>query len=53
MKSITIRGIDEKLQKELEEIATAKQKSLNKTILYLLKKALGIDKEKNIRPLMI
>jgi len=46
MKSITIRGIDEILQKELEKIAASEQKSLNKTILLLLKKALGIDKEK-------
>jgi plasmid stability protein len=46
MKSITIRGIDEKLQEELEKKAAVEQKSINKTILSLLNKALGLDEEK-------
>ncbi len=43
MKSITIRGIDDRLQIELEKIAVKEEKSINKTILLLLKKALGIE----------
>ncbi|MQY76412.1 MAG: hypothetical protein GH155_02145 [Spirochaeta sp.] len=43
MKSITIRGIDNRLQTELEKMAAKNEKSINKTILFLLKKALGIE----------
>lgn len=43
MKSITIRGIDDRLQTELEKIAAKEEKSINKMILSLLKKALGIE----------
>jgi len=47
MKSITIRGIDDRLQTELEKMAAKEEKSISKTILSLLKKALGIeDKDK-------
>ncbi len=43
MKSITIRGIDDRLQSELEKRAAKDEKSINKMILSLLKKALGIE----------
>ena len=43
MKSITIRGIDDRLQTELEKMAAKEDRSINKTILSLLKKALGIE----------
>ena len=43
MKSITIRGINDRLQTELEKMAAKEEKSINKTILLLLKKALGIE----------
>ena len=43
MKSITIRGIDDRLQTELEKMAAKEDKSINKTILSIFKKALGIE----------
>ena len=43
MKSITLRGIDSTLQKKLEQIADRENASINKTILSLLKKAVGLD----------
>jgi len=43
MKSITIRGIDPFLESALEKTAKTEHKSVNKTILTLLRKALGID----------
>ncbi len=43
MKSITIRGIDDRLHQELEKTSKNEHKSLNKTILFLLKKALNIE----------
>ncbi|MBN1700232.1 MAG: hypothetical protein JW881_22160 [Spirochaetales bacterium] len=42
MKSITIRGIDEQLEKKLGKKAKEEHQSLNRTILSLLRKALGI-----------
>lgn len=47
MKSITIRGIDNRLQAELEKKAAKEEMSINKTILSLLKKALGIEDKVN------
>lgn len=42
MKSITIHGLDEELDKEIREKAQKQGISLNKTIKKLLKKALGL-----------
>jgi len=44
MKSITIRGIDDQLKNALVNIAEKEHKSINKTILSLLKQALGLEK---------
>ena len=43
MKTITIRGIDARLQSELEKVSAKESKSLNKTILSLLRKSLGVE----------
>lgn len=42
MKSITIHGLDDELDKEIREKAKTQGMSLNKTIKKLLKKALGL-----------
>lgn len=42
MKSITIHGLDEELDREIRENARNQGMSLNKTIKKLLKKSLGI-----------
>ena len=42
MKSITIHGLDDELDREIRENAKNQGTSLNKTIKRLLKKALGI-----------
>ena len=42
MKSITIHGLDDELDREIREKAKNQGTSLNKTIKRLLKKALGI-----------
>jgi plasmid stability protein len=46
MKSITIHGLDDTLDKRIRETAKRKGISLNKTIKKLLEKALGINQEK-------
>ena len=43
MKSITLRGIDEKLSLAIEFAAKKEHRSINKTIISLLRKALGFD----------
>ncbi|MBN1524727.1 MAG: hypothetical protein JW904_09600 [Spirochaetales bacterium] len=45
MKSITIRGIDDKLHKGLEELSRKEDSSINKTIITLLRKALGLEQD--------
>ncbi len=42
MKSITIHGLDDELDKEIREKAKNQGTSLNKTIKKLLEKALGL-----------
>ena len=42
MKSITIHGLDEQLEKLLKDRAKSKGTSLNKTIKGLLEEALGV-----------
>ena len=43
MKSITIRGLEGSLGEKIERLAKKKGWSLNKTIIGLLKTALGMD----------
>ena len=43
MKSITIHKIDEDINKKLNELARNKKMSLNKTVKYLLRKALNLE----------
>ncbi len=43
MKSITIHQIDEDIDKKLNELAREKKMSLNKTIKFLLRKALNLE----------
>ncbi len=43
MKSITIHQIDEDIYKKLNELAHEKKMSLNKTIIFLLRKALNLE----------
>lgn len=50
MKSITIYGLDDMLDKQIRERAKSQRLSLNKTIKNLLEKSLGLTHEKkNIR----
>jgi plasmid stability protein len=46
MGSISIRGVDEQLAALLKQQATTAQKSVNQLILEILRKHVGIDKEK-------
>ena len=46
MKSITIRGLEDSLGDKIERLAREKGWSLNKTIIDLLKIALGMDNSK-------
>jgi len=45
MKTLTIRGIDEKLSKIIKNDASRKNISINRHILNILKKAAGLDKD--------
>jgi hypothetical protein len=47
MNQITLRKVPENIYKQLGQIAKKKKTSINKTIIYLLKKSLGIDEETN------
>ena len=49
MKSITIHGMDETLDRRLREKADAEGKSLNKTIKGLLEESLGLRRSRNRR----
>ena len=46
MKSISIHGLDDKLDKRIKQKANKEGLSLNKTIKKLLEEALGINKKK-------
>lgn len=46
MKSLTIRGLDEMLEKALHQKSKEIHQSLNKTILGILREALGIGTER-------
>jgi predicted transcriptional regulator len=43
MKSITIHQIDDDINKKISQLAREKKMSLNKTIKYLLRKALNLE----------
>jgi len=47
MKSITVHGIDEEMEKLINERAKTAGTSVNKTVKELLAKALGLDKDKS------
>lgn len=47
MKSITIHNIDKDINEKLNELARKKEMSLNKTIKFLLRKALNLEKNFN------
>ncbi len=46
MRAITIRGIDPELAKKLKQVAALRGKSANRLILEMLRKELGLEKEK-------
>ena len=46
MGSLSIRGVDEKLAVLLKEAASLEHKSVNQFILEIIKKQVGIQKEK-------
>lgn len=46
MKNITIRGIDDALDKKLKEKARENGTSINQVVIRLLKEQLGLKKEK-------
>lgn len=50
MKSITIHGIDEELDRTLQQKARSEDLSLNKTIKQLLKQSLGLSETKKTLP---
>ncbi len=43
MKSISVHGIDEEMEKAIEERAKNERKSVNKIVKELIAKALGLD----------
>ena len=45
MKAITIRGIDEELEKKLRAAAHENGDSINSTLLKLIRRGLGLDKQ--------
>lgn len=47
MKSITIHNIDKDINEKLNELARKKEMSLNKTIKFLLRKALNLENNFN------
>lgn len=46
MKAVTIRGIEPEISERLKSIATKQGKSVNQLMLELIKKNLGLEKEK-------
>jgi plasmid stability protein len=52
MRQITVRGIPDDLQREIQSRAQAHGESLNKSVIRLLKQAVGLDRpEKKKRDL--
>ena len=52
MRQITVRGIPEELEREIQSRARAHGESLNKSVIRLLKQAVGLDRpEKKKRDL--
>ena len=45
MKAITIRGIDEEIEKKLRIAARDNGDSINSTLLKLIRRGLGLDKQ--------
>ncbi len=45
MKSISVHGIDEEMEKAIEERAKSEGKSVNKIVKELIAKALGLDEK--------
>lgn len=46
MKAITIRGVDADMAERLKQAALKQGKSVNQMVIDIIKKDLGIDKEK-------
>ena len=46
MKQLTLRQIPPIVEEKIRELAQQQGQSLNKTVIYLLKKALGLEKTK-------
>jgi hypothetical protein len=46
MKQFTLRQIPPIVEEKIRELADQQGQSLNKTVIYLLKKALGLEKTK-------
>ncbi len=44
MKTLTIRGIDDRVSKELKKRAKKQDTSVNQTVIQILKKTLGLEK---------
>lgn len=45
MKTLTIRGIDDELEKLIKETSRKKQESLNQTVIKLLRHSVGLSKK--------
>ncbi|MBN1552889.1 antitoxin [bacterium] len=45
MKTITIRGIDDELEKAIKETSKKKQESMNQTVVKLLRDSVGLSKK--------
>ena len=45
MKTITIRGIDDELEKAIKETSKKKQESMNQTVVKLLRDSVGLAKK--------
>jgi hypothetical protein len=51
MEQITIRGIPKKVEKAIKEESKKEGKSLNKAIIALLEKAVGVEKKAQVQKL--
>ena len=47
MKNISLRGIDEKLERAIKERAKKNHESMNTTILKALQQAFGLERQEN------
>ena len=45
MKTLTIRGVDDELEKAIKEASKKKQESMNQTVIKLLKHSVGLSKK--------